>query len=163
MNINVVQIIFQIVNFAILLFLLKKYLYGPILRILEQRARKIRDGLEAAERSILEQEKLEHEKKKLVIAAQKDAHKILEGARLRAEKVEKDLIEKAHQAAETRIQKAENIAKARIHQMEHELERKFTETVVETTETLLKDTLTARDQKAIIHAQIERLKKMKKT
>lgn len=161
MNINIVQILFQIVNFAILLVLLKKYLYGPILKILEQRARRIQEGLEAAEKSIIEREKLEQEKKKLVIAAEKDAQKILEGARIRAQKVERDLIEKAHQEAEKRIQKAESIAQGRFRQTEHELERKFAETVVATTESLLKDTLSTRDQTAIINHQIQRLKRMK--
>jgi len=161
MNINIVQILFQIVNFAVLLFLLKKYLYAPILKILEQRAKKIQEGLEAAEKSIIEREKLEQDKKRLVIVAEKDAHRILEGARIRAQKVERDLLEKSHQEAEKRIQKTENIAQTRLRQMEHELERKFAETVVSTTESLLKDALSLKEQKSIINHQIRRLKQMK--
>ncbi len=161
MNINILQILFQIVNFSILLFLLKKYLYRPILKVLEQRARKIQEGLEAAEKSILEREKLEHDKKKLAIEAEKDAHKILEGARIRAQKMEKDFLEKAHLEAESRFRKSESLSQARMRQLEHELERKFAETVVSTTESMLIQELSLEQQRMIINNQIKRLKSMK--
>jgi len=63
MEINFFQIIFQIINFTILLLLLKKFLYKPILKILKQRAQKIEEGIEAAEKSIEERDKLEELKK----------------------------------------------------------------------------------------------------
>jgi F-type H+-transporting ATPase subunit b len=40
----------QIVNFAILFFLLRKFLYGPLLKILEQRRNTIKESLKNAEK-----------------------------------------------------------------------------------------------------------------
>src|SRR3989344_2699210 len=142
MNINIIQVIFQIVNFTILLFLLRKYLYRPILKILESRSKKIHDGLEAAEKSIEEREKLEREKRKILLEAEKSAAEILEGARLRAQKFEKTLSEKADE------------------EMQKKLQKRFSQAVVATTESLLKDALDPKQQRAILGKQIQQLKKV---
>ena len=161
MNINFFQILFQVVNFTILIFLLRKYLYRPILKILEQRAKKIHEGLEAAEKSIAEREKNEKQKKTILVEAEKNASQILEGARIRAQKLEKDLAEKAHIKEQERAKKAQEQAQAQRRQMEKDLQRQFTETVINATEALLKDSLGPKEQKAILDRQIQRLKKTK--
>jgi F-type H+-transporting ATPase subunit b len=162
MEINFVQLLFQIVNFAILFFLLRKYLYNPILKILEERAKKIHDGLEAAEKSIEEREKLEKEKRKVILEAQKNANKILEGARLRVKKLEKQLMEECEKELEQKTKKAEALAKTRTRQLEQQLRRKFNSAVADAVETLLKDTLEAKEQRAIIDRQIQKLKSLKR-
>lgn len=161
MEINFFQLIFQIINFAILFVLLKKYLYKPILRILEQRAKKIHEGLEAAEKSIEEREKLEKEKRKILIEAEKNANKILEGARIRARKLEKQRIDQVEKELESKIKKAEALAKTRTQQLELQLKRQFNQLVISAVETLLKDTLDTQEQRALIDKQIQALKKIK--
>lgn len=158
MSINFLQVLFQIVNFVILLVLMKKFLYRPVLKILEQRAKKIHDGLEAAEKSIQEREKLETAHKKAMLDAEKSANDILEGARLRAKKLEKELAEKAQLENEKRIKRADRLAKTRVRQMENELQRKFTQAVLDSSQTLLKNSLTTKDHREIINNQINKLK-----
>lgn len=161
MSINVVQIIFQIVNFSILLVLMKRFLYKPMINILEQRSKKIEAGLEAAEKSIEEQEKMEKTKKKIITQAEKDASQILEGARVRAKKVERQLAEQAEKEADRKLKKAEELSKSRMRQMESELSRKFSQAVLQTTESLLKDSLTEKQQQAIIQSNLKKLKEVK--
>lgn len=161
MQINFVQILFQIINFTILLVLLRKYLYRPILKILEQRARKIHEGLEAAEKSIQEREKLEMEKKKILVGAEKTASEILEGARIRSKKIEKDLTEKSQKEEEARAKRAQERTRSQLKQMEKELNRRFASTVIDTTETLLSDSLGTAQHREILDNQIARLKKIK--
>lgn len=163
MNINLVQIIFQIINFTVLIFLLRKYLYRPVLKILEQRAKKIYDGLDAAEKSIEEREKIEKQKKKMMVEAERNASQILEGARLRSKKLEKQLLEKTELELETKQKRAERLAKTRLMGMEEDLRKRFAKSVVETTEALLKDTLGHKEQHTIIKRQIERLKQIRFT
>lgn len=161
MNINIVQIVFQIINFTVLLLLLRRYLYRPVLKILEERARKIHDGLEAAEQSIEEREKLEREKRKVLLEAEKSAAQILEGARLRARKLEEQLSKKAEEEMERKLKRADRLAQSRLAQMEEVLQKRFSRAVVETTETLLRDLLTSREQRSVVRKQIEKLKKLK--
>lgn len=161
MKINLFQIIFQIINFTVLLFLLRKYLYRPVLKILEQRAKKIHDGLEAAEKSIEEREKVEKEKKKILVEAEKNASQILEGARMRAKKLEKQMLEKAEKELESKQKRAERYVNTRLQDLEEDLKKRFTTSVVETSESLLKDTLGPKEQRVIIKRQIQRLKNVK--
>ena len=49
LGLNLPQLIAQIVNFAILLIILRLTLYKPILKMLDERKQKIAEGLNAAE------------------------------------------------------------------------------------------------------------------
>ena len=65
----------QIVNFLILLYLLKRFLYGPILRAMEQREKRIADAMAQAEKAEGEAERLSLElaKEKQDLIEEKDA------------------------------------------------------------------------------------------
>ena len=163
MKLDIRQVLFQIVNFGILLVLLKKYLYAPVLKILEERAKKIREGLEAAEQSITEREKLEKERRRALVEAQKTANEILESARVRAGKVEKELVEKAQRENQRRSERARELSLTHTKDMEVDLQRRFTETVIATTETVLREALSPKHQREIIKHEIQRLRKTKLT
>ena len=68
----------QIVNFLIIFYLLKKFLYKPVLGMLKKRADKIEEGLKQAEESRLALEKTLEEEKKILSKAQDEAKKIIE-------------------------------------------------------------------------------------
>ena len=55
----------QIINFAILLFILKKFLYEPIAKMMEERKAKIKQGLDDAEKA--KKTLLEADSKKILI------------------------------------------------------------------------------------------------
>lgn len=70
-------LIAQAVNFLVLLWVLKRYAYQPILRALEARTKKIEQGLADA---ALSQEKLAstvEEEKRIMVAAREEARDIL--------------------------------------------------------------------------------------
>ena len=50
LGINLAGLITQIVSFLVLLFILYKFLYKPLLRMLDERSERIKDSLESAER-----------------------------------------------------------------------------------------------------------------
>lgn len=115
-------IIAQVINFLVLLFLLKKFLYGPIIDILESRQKKIQDGLENFDRSEQELEKARIEAKKIISEANEKASKItqeteniakekstkiLTDANLRSEKI----LSQAKDAAESEKDKVYSEAK----------------------------------------------------
>jgi len=78
-------IFWEIVSFAILLFLLAKYAFPPILQTLDERERKIRESIEAAERQRAEAERRMAEYDAKMKAAQKEAEALVEQARTRAQ------------------------------------------------------------------------------
>jgi F-type H+-transporting ATPase subunit b len=50
LGINLPGLLAQLINFAILLVILRLVAYKPIMRMLDERSRRVREGLEAAER-----------------------------------------------------------------------------------------------------------------
>lgn len=70
-GINPILLAAQVVNFLILLFILKKFMYKPILKVLDARKQKIEDSLKNAE-------ELERRLKEV---SEKEAEAILRGAK----------------------------------------------------------------------------------
>jgi F-type H+-transporting ATPase subunit b len=66
----------SIVNFLILLYLLRRYLWGPILTVLANRAEKIREGLAMAEAAKVERERMKAEVERLLADARREAQAI---------------------------------------------------------------------------------------
>ena len=113
----------QVVNFLILLFILKKFLYKPILNVLEERKKKIEESLRNAEEI----------ERKLSEIAEKESAAILESAR-EGEKIIKEagvaggqIIEDANKEAEKIILRATNQAKQLMIQEKENLQQSVKE------------------------------------
>jgi len=94
-GIEPVLLIAQIVNFLIILFILKKFLYKPVLDTLKKRENLIKEGLKQAENSKLEFEKALEEEKKILKKAQDQARKIVDDAKIQSILVAKKIEEKS--------------------------------------------------------------------
>lgn len=161
MEINVQQLILQIVNFSIIFFLLSKFVYKPILKILDTRANKVADGLKAAEKSIQEQVLMEETKQKELVKTQKEVAKILEEANKKANVLSKSIVAEARLEAQKVVKNEETQLRARLEKEESRLKGEIAHLVTDTTKTVLKSNLSPKHQKEIIKNQINDLKKLK--
>ena len=80
----------EIVSFAILLFILAKYAFPPILQTLDERERKIRDSIESAERRSAEAEKRMAEYEAKMKASAREAEEMVAQAKVRAQQMKED-------------------------------------------------------------------------
>jgi len=71
-------VLVSIVNFLILLYVLQRFMWGPITKTLDSRAAKIREGLEAAEAARREREEMKVEVERLLGEARREAAAIAE-------------------------------------------------------------------------------------
>ena len=71
-------VLVSIVNFLVILYLLRRYLWAPILTVLADRAEKIREGLAMAEAARAERERMKAEVERLLADARRDAQAIAE-------------------------------------------------------------------------------------
>ncbi len=76
----------QAVNFLILLWVLRRYAYKPILKALEARTKKIEQGLKDAEVSQSKLQSVIEEEKRILVAAREEARNILVEAEASAKK-----------------------------------------------------------------------------
>ena len=80
-------IFWEIVSFGILLWVLYKYAFPPILETMETRERKIRESLEQAERLRIEAERRMQEYEAKLAIASRDAEAVLIQAKERAQRL----------------------------------------------------------------------------
>ena len=80
-------IFWEIVSFGILLWVLYKYAFPPLLETLETRERKIRESLEQAERLRVEAERRMQEYEAKLTVASRDAEAVLIQAKERAQRL----------------------------------------------------------------------------
>ena len=73
----------EIVSFGALLFILAKYAFPPILQILDERERKIRESIESAERRSAEAERRMAEYEAKMKASYKEAEELIAQAKVR--------------------------------------------------------------------------------
>ncbi len=89
----------QVFNFFLLFILLRKFLYRPIIKVLDERALKIKDGLAAAEKMKAELAKVEKLKAAEIDRARKEAQAIIDRGVLAGKKIEQEISDRAQKEA----------------------------------------------------------------
>ncbi|MDP3837200.1 MAG: F0F1 ATP synthase subunit B [bacterium] len=85
----------QFLNFAVLLFVLWRFAYKPIFKILEERRLKIDQGLDDADAAAKSLLLTEEENKQLLIKARQEASLIIEAAQQQADERQREVVAKA--------------------------------------------------------------------
>jgi F-type H+-transporting ATPase subunit b len=98
----------QLINFLILVFILYKFLYKPVLNLLESRKEKIEKGLRDAEKIGEELEKTKELHDKEIKKAKREAMAIIEEAQKTAEASGQETIAKTKAEVEKLITAAKN-------------------------------------------------------
>lgn len=88
-------LIAQIVNFLILLYVLKRFAYAPILRFLEERREKIERGIKRAEESEKINRKAKADAEELVLSAKRQAKDIMSEAHIAAQQSRESMLVQA--------------------------------------------------------------------
>lgn len=79
-GVNPILLAAQIVNFLVVLFILQKLVYKPLLKLLDERKRKIEESLENAEKIQLELEETELKRAQVIENAIEEGKKIISEA-----------------------------------------------------------------------------------
>jgi len=115
------NIIFDVVNFLILMYLLHRFLYKPVLGIIDERREKIQDDLERARRERKKAEEYRSEYEDRLAGAEEEAREIIDRAQRRAREQADEIVNQAREEGrreKTRvkeeIQRAQNEARAQL-------------------------------------------------
>jgi F-type H+-transporting ATPase subunit b len=100
LNIEPGLIIWTIITFIVLLVVLRKVAWGPILTALEQREHTIRNSLEEAQRARQEAEQLLAQHQQTLTDANREVGRLLEQGREEAERLRLSLTEQARAEAQ---------------------------------------------------------------
>ena len=106
LNVNPGLIFWTVVTFLILLLVLKKFAWRPILGALEEREKRIKESLDKAEEAKVEAERLIAEQKQMLDMAKKEAQEIVNRSRKSAETAQEEILQKAKSEANQMVEKA---------------------------------------------------------
>jgi F-type H+-transporting ATPase subunit b len=100
-------IFWTVVTFVLLLVILRKFAWGPILAALEARENAIQKTIDDAERLHAEAQQMMAEHEARLAEAREERSKILDAARQAGEQVRTDVLEKARGEAEQIVERAQ--------------------------------------------------------
>ena len=97
LGIHGLSLIIYLVNFLLVLGILLLFAYRPILRLMDQRAERIRESLEASERAREEAASSQAAVEEQLVEARREAQRIMEQAREAGERFRAEEMERAPQ------------------------------------------------------------------
>ena len=149
MNINA-TLLAQAVVMIVFVAICWKYIYPPILEIMQERQKKISDGLEAAKKAddSLEEAQLAFDQE--INKAKVEAAEILEKANSRASQIVNDATAKAEVEAEKILSSASKTIENDVNKAKEELRQKMSELIIDTSEKILGDEISSEKHQELL-------------
>ena len=147
----------QIVNFLILLFILKKLLFKPLLKVLEERKQKIAQSLKQAEEIESRLQKIEDDRSKTLEKATSEAQKIVNEATVSAGQIITEAHIKATKDIELMIIKGREAVNIDREKMQQNLREELADLVVKSLEKITGKMLNKKDQKDLVERSVKNL------
>ena len=152
LGLSIWEFIFTIFNFCLLLFLLKKFLYKPIMKMLDA---SINEALDAAEAARLEAAQSEENIRNEIAKARTEADAIIADAKKRGEEVKNEIVNAAKLEAKSITDAAAAQIEKEKAQAIHDLKTQIADIAILATEKLLTQNLTPQQEKILMDNYIK--------
>jgi F-type H+-transporting ATPase subunit b len=160
MEINFDQIVLQALNFGVLLLVLTKFLYRPVLKMLQERQAHIDAGINAADKNIKEQAKISAASQKVLTQAHLQAAEIIAQAKKEAQATASQIISQAKEDLAKMQTKERAQLQAQLADEEKRFHTHLNGLVVSVSKKVLAQSLSQTDQTKIIDSEIKHLNQM---
>jgi F-type H+-transporting ATPase subunit b len=157
-GVNYILLAAQIINFLIVLWILKKFLYKPVLDTLKNRRETIAKGLKDAEDARLMYEKAEEREKEILRKAQAEAKKLLEEAKKQHVEMLQKASEDAKSQADTILKEAREQIAFEAKETEKRLSGHISQLAVQFLQKSLENAFTDKEQEVIMAQAMKSLK-----
>ena len=152
-------IIWTIVIFILLLLVLKKFAWKPLIDSLNKREQTIKDSVDKAEHLRQEAENMFEEHKKLLSKADEESRKIINEGKSYAEKVKNELVSKTNEETSRMIKQAkEEIEREKLSAL-NDLKSEIADLAVKAAGKIIEENLDQKKQKKIIDGFIKQIPK----
>jgi F-type H+-transporting ATPase subunit b len=149
--------IWTIVCFLIALFVLKRYAFGPIQQMIDERRVRIREAIDEADRARDEARHLLEEHRKLIASARHDAEDILAEARRVAESMRERVKEETDAERQRRIEETRKQIEAETQRALDAIRHEVAVLTLEATAKVTGKVLTEGDHRRLIEDAIKEL------
>jgi len=151
-------LLWTIITFIVLLLILWKAAWKPIVDALDARAEKVRGDIEAAEQSRLESEKLLTRHREMMDKAKDEAAHIIAEGRSDAENLTNSIIEKANKEAKELIERARREITIAKDKALSEIKTEVVDLSTQIASKVIAKNINADDQKAFIEQTLEKMR-----
>jgi len=158
---NTGSIFWTVVTFILLLLVLKKYAWKPILKTLEDRENKIKIALYQAEQDQKDAQKYLEEQKTLLDKARKESIQMINESKKNAENVRKDIVEQSRVEAEKILERAKQEIDLSKETAINDVKKYAVELSFAAAQKVLRETLTEEKHLQIIEKSVKELSQSK--
>ncbi len=162
LGINLPTLVAQIVNFVILFGLLYLVAYKPIMRMLDERSRKIRESMEHTEVARQQAEQAEEESKKRIEAAGKEGQELVARATRTGEEIRRQAQQDARQDGESLIARARTEIQRERDEAIDELRTEFADLTILAAEKVIEQSLDKKAHRELIDKVLKESTTLKK-
>ena len=157
LGIDLRSFLFQVINFLVLLFVLRKYLYSPLRGLLAKRQEEVEASRNAAERLAKKVAADEASRKDELEQARIKSKQLIQEARTQAAALEGRLTEQAKNQAGKILARAEKEAEETKARAEREMRDELVATILQTTGKLLETGINEDEKRASTHHLVAKL------
>lgn len=157
LGIDLSTLIIQMIGFAILFFVLKKYVFGMIAQAIEDRKRDIRDRMAGLESDRAELDRLHEEARQRLEEIEAEAREKVQAAVEQANAERGRILEETQQAADRELEKARNTIRREKEHAVKELRAQVGDLAVEIAGRVLNSTLDAAEHRKVVDEFIEQI------
>ncbi len=146
------------ITFLVLLVVLAKFAWGPIVAMLAERERTIREAIEAAKKERAEAERLMAEQKDALLRAQREAAEIAKRNQAEVEALRAELTAKARKEADDLVASARVQIEEETRKAVAELKAQAVDLAIDAAGRLVKANLDDKAQRKLVEEYIEQLR-----
>ena len=159
LDVNPGLIIWTLVTFVLLLVLLKRMAWKPILTALDNRENEIKDSLERAEKAKEEAQKILDENRASLSKAEEESKKIIEQSRSYAEDLKEQMLKDSKVQAQKIISDATAEIERKKESAFEELKNQIAEISVNAAEKIMRENIDAEKNKQLVARYLNEISK----
>jgi len=149
--------IWTAITFICLVLVLSKFAWGPIVKMLDERERTIRDAIEQAKKERAEAEKMLADQKATLATAQREAAELAQRSKAEVEALRADLTARARKEADDLVAQARRQIQEEKAKAVAELKGQVADLAIDAARRLIQSSLDEKSQRKLVEEYIAQL------
>ncbi len=162
LGINLPLLVVFIINFIILFVLLRIFLYKPVLKMLDERSKRTKEGMELAEATKKEYEQAKSEIQKQIEKGRQEAQAIIAQTIQVGERLKEESRQEATKQAQVIVDRTRAELEAERDKIVENLRREFVDIAISAAEKVIKETLDKEKHRKLIEETLQESVVLKK-
>jgi len=163
LGINLPLLVVFIINFIVLFVLLRIFLYKPVMKILDERAQRTKEGMELAEATKKEYEQAKGEVQKQIEKGRQETQAIIAQAMQVGERLKEESRQEATKQAQVIVDRTRAELEVERDKIVEDLRREFVDISIAAAEKVIKETLDREKHRKLIEETLRESATLKKS